>query len=199
MMILIKNRILLRLVDYLTEVVNSIVVLHLGTAELKIFGAMKLAFYLSPIAVLITDLQIWYMDNSQYVAVVAWAIMIDYILGTIRHIFVDRDFDFRKNISGILRKGFLVVAVGYLFEGFNVIITHDSLISQYLEIVARLMVFLYPAGSAMGNSSVLSGGRFPPVGWMNRLNQFRQNADPKTFTNDYKPPTKPGAPPTMPL
>ena len=167
------------ILTYLINVVGSLQSIHNGTLMVKIFSSIKLSFLLSPIAILFELMSRWGVDNQEYIIIVLAAIAIDHILGSLKHLFIDRDFTWRKNITGIAVKIGLVVAVGFLFEGLNEIIHKQSVVKDYLTITTRMIVFFYPAGSAFGNSSVLSGGKFPPSAWMIRLKSFQKNLDPK--------------------
>lgn len=169
---------------YYKALKGSFMLIHTGTTLIKIKGASKVAFLTSPFAALMYDCHVWFTDNAEYVNFTAFAIFADYVLGTIKHAFVDRDFSFKKNIQGFFLKVFLVLFVGVIFEGFSNIIHQESIIKTYLEIVARLIVFLYPAGSAMSNSSALTDGVFPPSGFMKRIKKFSENANPKEFTDN---------------
>lgn len=166
---------------YFKWMLNALVLLHGGTFLCKIKASFWLAFLVSPVGVFIHDLHKWRLDNSDYIFVVLGAIIIDHALGTIKHAFYDRDFELKKNIVGLLTKVSLVLIGGFLFEGMNTIVTKDSMIKDYLEIVTRLMVFIYPAGSAFTNMSVISKGKFPPASWLLKLNQFNKNLDPSEF------------------
>lgn len=112
------------------------------------------------------------------------AIIVDHLLGSWKHAFIKRDFTWLKNISGLAVKIGLVVCVGFLFEGLNVILKNDNIIKDYLTVVTRLIVFLYPAGSAFGNASVISGGVFPPTSWLDKLKKFQKNLDTNEFTDN---------------
>lgn len=168
---------------YIILLVKCLDQIHVGTLELKIKASVQLGFLISPLIfgvhVLLDKLLKWGLDNQDYIFVVLIAVVLDHILGTIKHLFFDRDFTWKKNIVGLFSKLGLVVACGFLFEGLNVIIKQDTILKAYLITVTRLIVFLYPAGSAFGNSSVLSGGKFPPKAWLDRLNNFQLNLKPK--------------------
>ena len=178
---------------YLTWLLQALISIHGGaTLAAKLKGAWKLAFLVSPFGVAFHDLDKWRLDNVDYVNFVFGAIIIDHTFGTIKHTFYDRDFDFKENIKGLLIKISMVLAGGYLFEGINTIINGDSMLAGYLEIVTQLMVFLYPAGSAFGNMSIITGGQFPPASWITRINDFKRNLNPSDLTNnDHNSPNPP--------
>jgi hypothetical protein len=74
-----------------------------------------------------------------------------------------------------------------LFEGLNSIIKDSAdIIVVSLTIITRIIVFLYPAVSAWQNIYVVSGERFPPKAWMERINKFNENLNIKEFTDENK-------------
>lgn len=170
--------------NYLIGVVSSLKLIHTGTFLVKIKASIKLGFLLSIPTFIWDGLSRWGIANSDYISIVLVAIVIDHALGTWRHLFVDRDFDIVKNITGISIKVGLVVCMGILFEGLGVIIKEESIVKDYLVIVTRLIVFLYPAGSAFANSSILSNGKFPPQAWLEKLKAFQSNLNPKDLGNN---------------
>lgn len=167
--------------SYLIGIVGSLQKMCVGTIAVKIKATITLGILISPFALIMERFSKWTFDNSNYITVVLIAIAIDHGLGTAKHLWWDNDFKLGKNTIGLMKKIGLVVACGFLFEGMNIIIHKESIIVDYLTIVTRLIVFLYPAGSAFGNSTVMSNGKFPPQSWLDKLKQFQTNLDPKEF------------------
>ncbi len=122
----------------------------------------------------------WISSNGGYIFFVLLAIAIDYGVGIVVHL-KKRDFSIKKNILGVITKMALVFAVGVLFEGFQFLHPDANIITQYLGLILRVMVFLYPAGSALMNVSILTNGSFPPVGFMNKITKFNKDADIRHF------------------
>lgn len=156
-------------------VFKKLVLLHSGTILTKLKATLLLSIAASPFAALINTVIDWSENNSVYIQFVFGAIIIDHLLGSILHAFVKHDWDWKKQITGLLTKIGLVVAMGYLFEGVNYIVEEESFVKTYLSITLRLTVFLYPAGSAFINSAILTDGKFPPIGWMKRFKMFQEN------------------------
>lgn len=173
------------MIYYLKQLVSALVLLHIGKSfAIKISSSLKLALLISPIAFSFEKLAKWTIQNEEYILAVLVAIIIDHASGSIKHAFFDKDFSFKENIFGLLLKVFVVVSGALLFEGINIIIEKQNIITDYLNIVAHLMVFLYPAGSAFANCSVITNGKFPPKSWLDRLNAFQQNLNPKDLTEN---------------
>ena len=147
-----------------------------GSILFQIKAVFMCSIVLSPLTWLITKLTDWQLANSSYVSFVLGAIAIDHLLGTVYHAFYLRDFSMKKNVSGLLVKLMLVVCMGYLFEGLDSLMIEESILKDYTVMVLRLMVFLYPAGSAFANSYEMTGRKFPPVGFMEKLKQFSKSA-----------------------
>lgn len=159
----------------------NLLLIHQGTIVSKINATVKLSIFLSPWLYVVSSISNWWMLNYGYVTFVFTAIMIDHVLGTWVHAFVKRDFSMKKNIFGFFTKVTLVVFVGFLAEGVAHIISDGNFIANYFSIVAKLMVFIYPAGSALMNSAIITDGKFPPIGFMNKIKKFNRDLDLSQF------------------
>ncbi len=149
--------------------------MHHGTALSKLYSIFSLALFISPLTWLLDRLSIWHLENEAYVTFVVGAIVVDHLLGSAFHAFWKKDFSLKLNVTGLMLKLFIVVCMGFLFEGLNTLMAQESILKDYTVMVLRLMVFLYPAGSAFGNSYEMTGRTFPPVGFMEKLKQFSQS------------------------
>lgn len=156
---------------------------HKGQILIQIKSLLMLSLMISPLTWVMDKLLHWQLQNESYVGFVVGAIVVDHLLGIIYHAFYARDFSMKKNISGLLRKLVIVVTVGYLFEGLDHLMTADSILKDYTVMVLRLMVFLYPAGSAFTNSYLITGKKFPPLAFMTKLKEFSKSA---TINNNAK-------------
>lgn len=173
------------IIIYLINILKSLNAIHVGTLIVKIKATIKLSFLISPFAILWDKVTNWSIDNADYIGFVLIAIAVDHILGTIKHLRI-KDFTIKKNLTGLMTKIGLVVACGMLFEGLNTIVDKETFIKDYLVITTRLVVFLYPAGSAFGNSTFLSGGKFPPQSWLDKLKSFQKNLNPNDLKESKK-------------
>lgn len=155
--------------------------IHTGDIGSRLASSSKIALALSPFAYISGLLTDWFSLNSGYVIFVFIAIIIDHLVGTWVHAFIKRDFQMKKNITGFFTKTFLAIAVGILAEGITYIIGDGIFVSDYFSILSRLMVFIYPAGSALMNVSVITKGVFPPTSWMEKIKKFNSNMDMDQF------------------
>lgn len=159
----------------------NLLILHKGTAIAKFKSTLILSIVTALPLGIVETITHWITQNGAYIFFVLVAITFDHLLGSAVHLWVKKDFSFKKNIIGIFTKLALVFAVGVLFEGFQYIYSEKNLITDYLSVITRLMVFLYPAGSAFMNCALLTNGKFPPVGWMQKITKFNQNLDMNEF------------------
>jgi len=127
----------------------------------------------------------WYAYNEDYILVVLFTIAVDYTLGTWKYL-KQRDFVFKKNIAGLFTKMFIVLFGALLFEGMNIIIYEDSIIKEYLTIITRLIVFIYPARSAFRSMSFITKGKFPPKSWIDKMDKFEGTLNPQDLGNTNK-------------
>ena len=157
---------------FLSTILSNILKIHSAPLLIKIKASFVLALSISPVAYCIDKVSVWTYNNQDFIMFVTLAIVIDHILGSYYHAFVKCDFTWKKNITGVGVKIGLVVMIGALFEGLSTITKHDSFLQDYLIIVTRLSVFLYPAGSALMNCAEITNGVFPPVGWIKKVKKF---------------------------
>lgn len=179
------------MISYLISVLSQLHSIHFGTLEIKAKATVILSLLLSPIVAIpifiwtriSAGLTSWFDLNFAYIMLVFGAVAIDHFFGSYRHAYIDKDFNCKQNIKGLFFKLTIAVCGAFLFEGIDHIIAKDSILKDYLQIVLRLIVFLYPAGSAFGNMSVVTNGKFPPKAWMDKLSKFNENLNPE----DLKP------------
>ena len=144
---------------------------------------LKIALPLSPILYITERLFNWYFDNQDYIVIVLGAILIDYVFGTIKHIWFSKDengkhtFTLKGNAGGLILKLGLATAGGFLFEGLSHLTREVTIIETSLSIITRIIVFMYPAISAWENIYIVSGEKFPPKKWMEKLGMYKNTAD----------------------
>jgi len=120
--------------------------------------------------------------NVDYVRIVLTAIAIDHIFGSIVHSrFFKDDFSLLKNIGGLGIKILVVVCMGSLFDGLATLAITEDFVYKYLFFVTRILIFLYPARSAMKNCYIVTRGAFPPKIIMERSDKAFNNLDINIF------------------
>lgn len=123
----------------------------------------------------------WYIDNRVFLTLVFIAVAIDHLVGTYVHIAIKRDFSSKKNLKGLLVKGFSVCAGYVLFEMIHQIMKDVNFVAIYFKVILQLTVLLYPAFSALKNVSIINGGKFPPEIWFRKFEGFNKDLDINHF------------------
>ena len=170
--------------------VKNIVKATSDNYALSLFATVKLSFLVSPFVFLYDKIFNWGFDNQDYLWIVMGAILIDWVFGTIKHIFFTKTetgkptFTLRKNVFGLFLKLGLVVGGGFLFEGLAHLTKEATIIETSLKIVTRVLVFMYPAISAWENIYIVSGEKFPPKKWMEKLGLYKNSANLKDLIDD---------------
>lgn len=172
-----KNIIIL----YLNQIINSTSENHFTS----LLATLKLSVLVSPFVLLFENLFKWGFDNQDYIWIVLGAILFDWFFGTIKHIFFSKDingfptFKLSKNAFGLFLKIGLVVGGGFLFEGLSHLTREASFVETSLKIITRVIVFMYPAISAWENIYIVSGEKFPPKKWMEKLGFYKESSNIK--------------------
>ena len=171
-----------------TRMIRSFLLQFLNIADgdlaTKLSSAVKISIAVSPFLFVWEKLVKWGIPNQDYILIVLMAILLDWFFGIIKHL-QKRTFSFKKNATGLILKITLTVGAAMLFEGMNSIVKNSAdIVVLSLTIVTRVIVFLYPAVSAWQNIYIVSGERFPPKAWMDRLNKFNENLNIKEFTDE---------------
>lgn len=172
--------------NFLNFILRNLVAIHKGSIELKLKSTFAISLIGFPFAVLVDAFAEWLHINIVYILFVFGAVIIDHVLGSYVHAFVKRDFDIKKNMKGFMVKVSLIISVFFLGRGIVHILGDESLVAQYFRTMMRLMVFIYPAGSALMNCSLLTGGKFPPIGFLEKLKRFNENLNINEFNTEKK-------------
>ncbi|MDR2205756.1 MAG: hypothetical protein LBE36_06350 [Flavobacteriaceae bacterium] len=162
---------------YMMTLING---LTEGTFKIKMLSAFQLSVISSPFFIIWEKITDWTISNHVYILIVISTIILDWGFGTWKHI-KKKTFEFRANARGLITKTFLTFGAGILFEELHYIVHEADFLVVTLTIITRLIVFLYPASSAFKNIYVLSGEKFPPKAWMDKLNSFSENLNLKEF------------------
>ena len=160
----------------------NLIIIHKGTAFLKLKSTFIISLLTYPSIVILESVGEWFDINYMYVYFVFGAVAIDHILGTYVHGWIKKDFSVKQNIKGFLIKTTLIIFVDFLGNGVVHILGDNNLMSEYFKTMMRLMVFVYPAGSALMNASIISNGDFPFVGFLKKIKRFKENLDVDEFT-----------------
>ena len=148
---------------------------------MKLKSVAYLTLIASPFAFIIEGIGEWFNINIAFIGFVFGAVIIDHLVGTYVHAKIKKDFSMKKNIQGFFMKAFLIVGVYFLGRGIVHILGEENVVAIYFRMIMRLMVFIYPAGSALVNISIITKGKFPPIGFMEKITRFNKNMDLNEF------------------
>lgn len=174
---------------YLIEHSISFLQLIMDSTKDNIFGFLavsKLALAVTPFVFIFEKVSKWGIDNQDYILIVVGAILIDWIFGTIKHLFFTHTFTWKKNAIGLTTKIALAVAGGFLFEGLNFLVKDSDFVVTSTKIVTRIIILMYPGISAFENIYIVSGEKFPPKAWMERLKKWNESLNPKDLIDEDK-------------
>lgn len=122
------------------------------------------------------------LDKS-FTFILTIAILADLVTGMIKH-WKLKTFDFKALFTGLVEK----IAISYLamilFNGFVGIdeVKQSETVTYMVNLIGKLLNFVYVAGSAFANMHVITNGKFPPTAFMSRLKRFNETLDPNTLT-----------------
>lgn len=160
-----------------------IFIIHKGVISAKIKSSLILGTTASPIAILLEKITDWYMTNMLTIWLITGAVLADWIVGIIKHL-ICKTFSWKENGKGLLIKTSMIVIGGFLAESLpHFLGGNDNLFTTGLVMALRLSVFMYPAASCWANMAIVTNGKFPPVGLMNRIKSFNENLNVKELTD----------------
>lgn len=159
---------------------SNITAAYTGSAMEKFMAIMKLAVIPGLFAGLSEYVTGWVIDNRVFMSFIFTVVMVDALFGAIVH-YIKKDFSF-KDLSGGFFKKMAIVIVGYVvFEMIHQIVKDLDFGGALIKATIQLMTLFYPLGSFAKSCHFLSGGKYPPLGFMERLKNFNADLDINHF------------------
>lgn len=147
----------------------------------KVFYIFKMATIPAFFISIVETFSGWYIVDEKFMLIVFIAVALDHALGSIVHLFFKKDFSIKLNIKGLFIK-LTGCIVGYvLFIMIHEIIKDEAFIAKYFKMVIQMMVLIYPAGSAILNLHIVTGGKIPPKWMIDRVTNFQNTGDIEQF------------------
>ncbi len=155
-----------------------------GTGAQKVTGTLMLTIFAAPFAAFYTFLSKNIFTDNQFLNWIVVCLIIDMVAGMWKH-YKLHSFSWKRLYLGLLEK------IGVSFLGmvlFNSIFSiHEwggiDSAKNYLILIGKLANLMYICGSCFNNLYVITGGKFPPVGWMRRMSNFNETLDTKNLTD----------------
>ena len=166
-----------------TFLLNNMVAIHKGTLFAKLKSSFILGAIASPV-VSLTFFKNWFINNHIFFFLLFTALVLDLMIGVFVHLFKFKDFALKKMVKGFLTKCYLTILGFLCFEIFKVLFNlYNVEVGDYVKLTISLIVMSYPLFSAIGNLSVATDGKFPPIGWINRMNKYKDSLNPFDLIN----------------
>lgn len=141
----------------------------------KLYNAVLSGSILATVALFLEPLRKLVTDELSFFSMLTMAIIIDWVIGVMKYWKIN-EFSFKNMLIGLMIK----VAVAYggmlMFLAFQSL--DPGIASEWFGLIAKFTVLLYPAGSAFSNMYIITGGKFPPVGFMKKLKSFNDSLSP---------------------
>lgn len=166
------------------KIMLALAYLEYGNGLEKITGTLLLTVVASPLAAFYAYMHNNIFTDSDFLNVIVICLLADMIGGMWKHYRL-HTFSWKRLYLGLLEK------IGVSFLGmilFNSIFSiHqwqgiDSA-KNYLILIGKLANLLYICGSCFNNLYVITGGKFPPVGFMKRMANFNETLDTNKLTD----------------
>lgn len=151
----------------------------------NILMTIKWGAILSPIFFFI---QFYVFGDSAFFIFFLVLFVMDMISGGLKHFWKVRDFSFTQlGMKAFLK--FTVCTIALIT--FNVMSKTldtpdkiDDYLNEYIFALGKTIVIVFIGGSVFENLYAITNGKFPPLGWINRLKSFNNTLDTKSILND---------------
>ena len=161
-------------------ILKNALLIHSGTISQKFLAVFNLAAFPAVGFSLVETFSKWYLDNHVIVFLIVGAIICDLFIGVWKHLKL-HTFSPKKMLTGFCEKAFIILIGYFLSESLVQILSDADFGTIYIKIVSRLMIFTYPAMNAFVNMGIITNGKFPPLGLIQRFEKFNKHLDPTAF------------------
>lgn len=165
------------------------------TIELKIqllyfFNGLVFSTILSPFAWVFSKVLGYankiILRDQDFIAFIFVIVFIDGAVGIWKWMKLSK-FNEKKLLIGFVEKLLICLMAMIVFNIF-ILAAGDkhSDISSYLNLFAAITILSYPALSIFKNMFFISNGKFPPIGFMRKMENFENTADINTIFSQEK-------------
>jgi hypothetical protein len=141
------------------------------TSMQTLYYSFLLSPFFATIALYVNPISEMFDDEKSFFVMLTTALIIDLIMGVMKHLKLNQ-FSFRNLVLGLIVKVLVAYCGAVLFFSFAGL--EDGWLAEWFKLVAKFTVLVYPTGSAVSNMYVITGGRFPPVSFMRKLDTFKE-------------------------
>lgn len=155
-----------------------------GNGFEKVSGTLMLTAVAAPFAAFYAFITHGIFTDVLFLNWIVVCLCIDMIAGIWKHLKL-YTFSWKRLYLGLIEK------IGVSFLGMVLFTSLFSIrewngidaAKNYLILIGKLANLLYICGSCFNNLYVITGGKFPPVGWMRRMANFNETLNTEKLTD----------------
>lgn len=151
--------------------------LNTDSFVIKIGASLAMSISLSPIILFFLETFQLAFSSKLFLQILSICLIADLTTGIAKH-FINKTIDLFKMLFGFIKKIGVSLTGMALFNALSAIEAGDTY-TEWVKVVGMVLVYVYVGGSASTNLYVITGGKFPPLSFMKRLDRFNQNLDVK--------------------
>lgn len=150
----------------------------------RVISWIKITLIISPLTYLGDILGLWITDNHTFVTFVILAVLINLILGGIKH----KKMNTFNWLVLFKKTGFIVIILicVYSILEMSLIIARQNIITDIFRITLQISTILYPGSKVIRNGYILSNGKYPPDWVMKKVYNFETDGNLKEFMDINK-------------
>lgn len=152
---------------------------------MKLTGTAILTMAFSPIVWLNEFLQANVFTSPAFAKTLFLLLFLDLILGAWKHLEAGT-FNFKKLFLGFVKKVAISFIAMALFKSFSSVqeLQSTPTLVKYLTLTGKAANLSYVFGSAFASMYILTGGKFPPIWFMTRLENFQKTLSLKSLIDE---------------
>lgn len=158
-----------------------------GNHSQQLSVSILLGILFSPFGYALSLGKKYVLADVDFVEVLLILIITDWASGMVKH-WKLKEFSFSKMFTGLTLKVFVsmvaMIATNALLhiKGLDA----ESGLISYFGITLKLANALYVGGSVFNNLYFLTGQKFPPKGWMAKMEGFNEKGEISSFKDTYQ-------------
>lgn len=168
-------------------IMENLAYIEYGNHIDRVKASLRLALLFSP-SVYFTDLIHRYvLTDRSFAEILIILIIFDLLSGMAKH-WKLHTFSFFELFKGLLIKVFASITGLIVFNAFGQIkgMDQNTLILANFILFGKLCNAVYVGGSFFNNLYILTGRKFPPLAWMNRMKDFNKSGSISNLTGEDK-------------
>jgi len=163
-----------------------------GTFAIKMEVSIAMAILLSPFAFVLSKIGEYalgfapiFAKDADFFRVIMLFLFADLVLGVWKH-WEQKTFDWKRLYTGFIEKVFVSLIGMVMFNAVAGIKEFQEIqtLESWFVLTGKMMNLFYIGGSAFSSMYVITGGKFPPIGFMKRLKSFNETLNINELTKN---------------